>query len=136
MDLFVASNVQRARYENTTAFIAGVEALRAALGAADIRVQTLDATPEEVAAAVASAAASPAEGAALASTADLTLRAVLLESVETGRGDAAAATWIFRGDGSRRRRGRELGSPCDDARVRRSHGDAAAETRMVRGDDT
>ena len=32
-------------------------------------------------------------------------------SVETGRGDAVEATWIFRGDGSRRRRGRDVDIP-------------------------
>ena len=31
--------------------------------------------------------------------------------METGRGDAAAATWIFLGDGSRRRRGRDVDIP-------------------------
>ena len=42
----------------------------------------------------------------------------------TNRGDAAAATWIFRGDESRRRRGRDVDIPW-----RQSHGDAAAATR-------
>ena len=32
-------------------------------------------------------------------------------SVETGRGDAAVVTWIFRGDGSRRRRGYDVDIP-------------------------
>ena len=43
------------------------------------------------------------------------------------RGGAAAATWTFCGDGSRRRRGRDADSPS-------SRGDAAAATRIVRGD--
>ena len=33
------------------------------------------------------------------------------DSPRTGRGGAAAATWIVRGDGSRRRRGRDVDSP-------------------------
>ena len=32
--------------------------------------------------------------------------------LSTNRGDAAAATWKFRGDGSRRRRGRDVEIPC------------------------
>ena len=34
-----------------------------------------------------------------------------VDSPQTGRGDAAAATWIFRRDGSRRRRGRDVDIP-------------------------
>ena len=33
------------------------------------------------------------------------------ELLETGRGDAAAVTWAFRGDGSRRRRGCDVDIP-------------------------
>ena len=46
----------------------------------------------------------------------------------TRRDDAAAATWLFRGDGSRRRRGRDVDRP----RTRR--GDAVAATWLFRGD--
>ena len=48
-------------------------------------------------------------------------------SVELGRGGAAAATWLFRGDKSRQRRG----CHADASRPRR--GNAAAATRIVRG---
>ena len=58
-------------------------------------------------------------------------------AAKTGRGDAAATTWIFRGDGvaatprprrgSRRRRGRDVDIPR-----RRSRGDAAAATSILR----
>ena len=33
------------------------------------------------------------------------------DTPQTGRGDAAATTWIFRGDGSRRRRGYDVDIP-------------------------
>jgi len=111
VDLFVASNVQRARYENTTAFVAGVEALRAALGATDIRVRTLDAPPEAVAAAVASAASSPAEGAALASTADLTSHIDWLIAVAApiGFGGLSGSTFSYEIVRARTL----LGPPCE-----------------------
>ena len=48
-------------------------------------------------------------------------------SAETSRGDAAAATWIFRGDGSRRRHGGD---------VETNRGDAAAATWIFRGDES
>ena len=57
---------------------------------------------------------------------------------ETGRGDAACATWIFRGDESRRRRGRDVDLPWRrveatprprrEQSVEASRGDAAAAT--------
>ena len=41
------------------------------------------------------------------------------EIPQTGRGDAAAATWMFRGDGSRRRRGYDADNSVEtDARLR------------------
>merc|ERR1712097_94314 len=58
-------------------------------------------------------------------------------SVERGRGDAAAATWTFHGDGSRRRRGRDVDVPwgrvaasCDVDVPRRW---VAATPRLRRG---
>ena len=60
------------------------------------------------------------------------------DSVETSRGDAAAATWILRGDESRRRRGcradRPRGRRADEAREERST-DSIGSGRLRRGWD-
>ena len=63
-----------------------------------------------------------------------------------GRGDAAAATWIFSGDESRRRRGRDVDiqrrrvaatpRPRRGYSVETSRGDAAAATWIFRGDES
>ena len=66
------------------------------------------------------------------------------DSVETGRSDAAAATWKFRGDESPRRRGRDVETPWRRVAatprlghsVKTSRGDAAAATWKLRGDES
>ena len=65
--------------------------------------------------------------------------------METSRGDAAAATWIFHGDESRRRRGRDVDIPWRRVAatprpqrgysVETSRGDAAAAMRTFREDE-
>ena len=62
-------------------------------------------------------------------------------SAEISRGDAAAGTWIFRGDKSRRRRGRNVdlprrrvsATPGRGSSAETSRGDAAAGTWIFRG---
>ena len=49
----------------------------------------------------------------------------------TGRGAAASASWIFRGDELRRRRGRELDIPCGDESRRRRGWDVDSPWRRV-----
>ena len=54
---------------------------------------------------------------------------------ETGRGDAAAATWILRGDGSRRRRGRDADDRGDHvAAAKRSSTTRSSRKRNRRKD--
>ena len=70
-------------------------------------------------------------------------RGVRRYSVEASRGAAAAEMWIFRGDGSRRRRGCDADIPwrrvAVTPRLRRGHsvetgrGDAGDRTRIFRG---
>ena len=59
---------------------------------------------------------------------------------QTGRGDAAAATWIFRGEESRRRRGSESRRPRRAGGSHRHTGpdldSAAVATWMLRGDES
>ena len=52
----------------------------------------------------------------------LVARARRADSSLTRRGPAAAATWIFRGDESRRRRGRDVDIPLDRDRLRYMRG--------------
>ena len=62
---------------------------------------------------------------------DLATAVAARAGMETGRGDAAAATWIFRGDGSRRRRGRDADIPWRRESRRRRGWDADIPRRRV-----
>ena len=55
---------------------------------------------------------------------------------QTSRGDAAAATWIFRGDVTATRRGYPRRRVAATPRPRRGHSVAAAATRTFRGDES